>query len=353
VSGGHKRSSAIPYISLASTVSGKQKKQILHDKQHNYLKHFAMIKQFKDEFHIMLREQIGYYPWLKDRSYRLERLIYGNRHCPCDGDRNDRKIIREIIEEQVCENKLIDLLYKSLIRSEIRFIHRYIPQGSHEERLTGSLVSEISNSIELIKDLFKTTSIEEYGVEKQIDFFYYDMSKGGKLESLTGADLAIGFSVDLPDYPKIFKSFVFQAKKINSSSQLDLNQYITLVKNFSKNSAYLFFDTDFKTLTCPFVLTTDDSTIKNNAEEANKKVTKSFSINKSDIYDGLPLSSFIIFSLLENLDKGQIHHSMTSLIDSFRYSNKNIEFNGRLAIFSIGKPFSYSINNDGGLQFNE
>jgi hypothetical protein len=312
-----------------------------------------MIQQFKNEFHLMLREQIGYYPWLKDHSYQMDRLINGKRHCPCDRERNDRKFIREIIEEQVCDNKLIDLLFKSLIRSEIRFIHRFIPQRSHEERLTGSLVSEMSNSIELIKDLFKSTSIEEYGVEKQIDFFYFDMSKGGKLESITGADLAIGFSIDLPDYPKTYKSFVFQAKKINNSSQLELSQYNTLIKNFSENSAYLFYDTDFKTLNCPFVLTTDDYTIKNHAEEATKKLTKSFSIDKSDIYNGLPLSSFIVFTLLDHLEKGQTHHSLSSLIDSFKYSNKNIEFNGRLAIFSIGKPFSYSINNDGGLQFNE
>ena len=292
----------------------------------------------------MLREQIGYFPWLKDHSYRMDRLIYRKRHCPCERDGNDRKLVREIIQDQVCDNKLIDLLLKSLIRSEIRFIHRFIPQGSHEERLTGNLVSEISNSVELIKDLFKSVSIDEYGVEKQIDFFYIDMSKGGKLESHTGADLAIGFSIDLPDYPKTNKSYVFKAKKINSSSQLDLNQYNTLTKNFADNSAYLFYDTDLKTLNCPFVLTTDSYVLKEHAKEAFQNHSKSFSINKSELYAGLPLSSFIIFSVLENIDKGQTHLSLNSLIESFKYSNKNIEFNGLLAIFSIGKPINYSIN---------
>ena len=312
-----------------------------------------MIEQFKNEFHLMLREQIGYYTWLKNYSYHMERLVYGKRDCPCYHDRNDHKFIREILKDQVCDNKLIDLLFKSLIRSEIRFVHRFIPQRSHEERLTGNLVSEMSNSIELIKDLFKVASIEEYGVEKQIDFFYFDMSKGGRLESYTGADLALGFYIDLPDYPKTYKSFVFQAKKLNSSSQLDLKQYQTLTNNFSDNSAYLFYDTDFKTLNCPFVLTTNDYNLKNNSEEAIKNHTKSFSISKSNVYNGLPLSSFIIFSLLENVEKGQPHHSLHSLIDFFKNSNRDIEFNGRLAIFSIGNPLNYSINDDGGIQFNE
>lgn len=172
-----------------------------------------MIQPYRNDFHLMLREQIGYYPWIKDHSYRLNRLIYGERHCPCDRESSERKLIRKITDEQVCDNKFIDLLFKALIRSEIRFISRFIPQRSHEERLTGNLVSEMSNSIELIKDLFTTHSIEEYGEEKQVDFFYYDMSQGGQLETLTGADLAIGISIDLPDYPKTNKSFVFQAKK--------------------------------------------------------------------------------------------------------------------------------------------
>jgi hypothetical protein len=317
------------------------------------LKEQTMIPQFKDDFHLMLREQIGYYTWLKDYSYRMDRLVFGKRHCPCDRDWNNRKLNRELIENQVCDNKLIDLLFKSLIRSEIRFIHRFIPQRSHEERLTGNLVSEMSNSVELIKDLFKATSIKEYEVEKQIDFFYIDLSKGGKLESYTGADLALGINIDLPDYPKTYKSFVFQAKKLGSSSQLDLKQYQTLTNNFPQNAAYLFYDTDFKELNCPFVLTTDDYTLKNNAEEALKNQSKSFSLDRSNVFRGLPLSSFIIFSLLEDIKEGRTHYSLSNLIDTYRNSNKNIEFNGRLAILSIGKSIHYSINNDGGLQFNE
>jgi len=56
-----------------------------------------MIKQFKEEFHLMLKEQIGYFPWIKERSYRLYRLLYGERRCPCDRYGNERNLIRKII----------------------------------------------------------------------------------------------------------------------------------------------------------------------------------------------------------------------------------------------------------------
>lgn len=126
-----------------------------------------------------------------------------------------------------------------------------------------------------------------------------------------------------------------------------------MVNNFSENSAYLFYDTDFRTLNCPFVLDTNDYTVKDNAKSAEEKINKSFSIKKSDMYDGLPLSSFIIFNLLENTARGQKHSSLSQLVNDFRYSNRDIEFNGRLAILSIGKKIDFSINNDGGLQFND
>ncbi len=313
-----------------------------------------MIKHFKDEFHLMLREQIGYYPWLNHHPYRVNRLLRQNKRCWCCMEqemRNANHYIREMLEEQVCTNKLLDLLFKALIRSEIRFIHRFIPQRSHEERLTGHLISEMSNSIELIKDLFRLASVEEYGVEKEIDFFYLDMSKGGKLESHTGADLAICFSLDLPDYPKTYKSFVFQAKKMDFISQLDVAQYDKLVNNFPDNSAYLFYDTNCKTLNCPFVLAANVSPISENAEKAEEKLQKSFSIDINDMYSGSPLSYFIIFELLENFEKGETHRSLSSLVNSFR--NSNIDFDGRLAIFSIGHSINYSINNDGGLQFDD
>lgn len=80
------------------------------------------------------------------------------------------------------ENDLIDLFFKSLLCAEIRFISRYIPQRSNEERLIGNLVSELDNSICLVKDEFKDFSIKRYSEPKEVDFFYFDLSRGDKVE---------------------------------------------------------------------------------------------------------------------------------------------------------------------------
>jgi hypothetical protein len=169
-----------------------------------------MIEQFKDDFYFMLKHSIGYLPWIKKYPYRLSRLIYGDdHHCCREREFNHRQLLRKIVEKRVCENKMIDIFYKSIIRSEVRFSSRFVPQRSHEERLTGHLISEIGASIEIIKSHFENASIREYGEKKNIDFFYFDMSKGGRMEKHTGADLAISIIIDLPDYPKMIKSFIF------------------------------------------------------------------------------------------------------------------------------------------------
>lgn len=123
-----------------------------------------MLDIFKDEFNWMLRERKGYFPWLNNNSYRLFRHMY-MRHRECEIFHHDipvRHAIKMLLDETVLENELIDLFFKALIRAEIRFISRYIPQRSHEERLTGSLVAEIDNSIFLTKKAFYDVSMLLY-----------------------------------------------------------------------------------------------------------------------------------------------------------------------------------------------
>jgi hypothetical protein len=313
-----------------------------------------MIEQYKDDFYLMLKHSIGYLPWVKKYPYRLGRLIYG------DYDRyfkyresNHRQHVRKIIEERVCENEMIDIFYKSIIRSEVRFSSRFVPQRSHEERLTGHLISEIGASIEIVKSHFENASIQAYGEKKNIDFFYFDMSKGGKLEKRTGADLAISVIIDLPDYPKMIKSFIFQAKKYSHTAQIDLLQYETLNSHYGKSKGYLFYDTSTLTLSSPFVLETEDNTMKQRYDDAIKDGNNSFSISEDDIFDGLPLSAFLCFNLLINDNIGNKHRDLADLISYFNnfnlYHDKRIKevddnFNGYLGIISIGKKLNYQPN---------
>ena len=42
----------------------------------------------------------------------------------------------------------------------------------------------------------------------EVDFFYFDLSRGGKVEKDTGADLGFIIVIDLPDYPFTVKKRV-------------------------------------------------------------------------------------------------------------------------------------------------
>ena len=96
-----------------------------------------MKNEFQNDFHWMLRESKGYFPWLGNNSYRILKYLFLHHHhrCPECYERSSREVVKLITEQVVCENPLLDIFFKSLLRAEIRFISRYVPQRSNEERL--------------------------------------------------------------------------------------------------------------------------------------------------------------------------------------------------------------------------
>lgn len=148
-----------------------------------------MMEPFRSEFNWMQREVKGLYPWVDKNHWEFLRRI---GDCCCDGPwchghrDNGRNLIGRLLSAQVQENPLLDLFQKALVRAEIRFISRYILQRSNEERLTGNLVSELDAAVFLAQPDFRQLSKDRYQVEKEIDFFYYDLSRGGKVEKQTG-----------------------------------------------------------------------------------------------------------------------------------------------------------------------
>ena len=71
-----------------------------------------MIEKFKDEYHWMLRQSKGYFPWLHgNNGYRLGRHVFGKYHgkcLRCQDDYNSRELIKEITEGELFENQLFD-----------------------------------------------------------------------------------------------------------------------------------------------------------------------------------------------------------------------------------------------------
>lgn len=307
-----------------------------------------MIEQFKSEYFDMLKNSTGYLPWVKNRSYELTRRLFGSNHgCKmCDRHyENHRHLVKRILEQNVCETEMVDIFFKSLIRAEQRFLSRFVPQRSNEERLTGHLVSEMAAAIDLAKPYFKEASLKRYEISKQIDFFYYDTSKGGKLEKKTGADLALTILVDLPDFPKLYKTIIFQAKKIHGSASIDIEQFETLKKYNNGAWAYLFYDCNLSTLQSPFVKMGYDLDYK--YVKAKEEGHESFTF--SDVFSGLPLSLFLCFELMsDGIGINQINkeHAL-DFSKSIVGMETNYNIDGYSGVVSLGSgTFKYSSNNN-------
>lgn len=158
-------------------------------------------------------------------------------------------------------------------------------------------------------------------------------------------------NIDLPDYPKIIKSIVLQAKKVSGSAHIDRIQYETLKNNDDNNCAYLFYDMNYSSLTSPIVLRIDDYYIIQKYEQSIQNNSKSFSIDYKEIRNGLPLSLFFAFQLIEDT-VGKTHRSVEDAIDYFQGLTREKTsvdmqpFNGRVGIASLGKSINYGIRNN-------
>lgn len=315
-----------------------------------------MLQAFKDEYFWMLRESKGYVPWLTKYGHRFARRILGlghRKHCCDDHYENSRDLMKTIMEGSIYGNELFDLLFKSIVRAEIRFSSRYVPQQSHEERLTGNLVSELDNAISLVKEPFREAAIRRYTEPKEIDFFYYDLSKGGKLEKETGADLAFIFVIDLPDFPFTARTVVLQAKKVNgTSAKIDREQYEAMAKHGDK-AAYLFYDMNLRTLCPPFVYNHNEYQFDQNYKKSIENDQKSFSIDFDNIMsNGNPLSVFLL-SILPFQESGLTHDSFEQAFNYIRglcHWNKDevppLGPSARLAIVSVGKKIQFNSQNN-------
>lgn len=302
-----------------------------------------MFESFKADFWALAREQKGYYSWAQRERWNLSRAIRRSRkHCPCCDDSEAHELVESLFNDGLGVHPLLDCVFEALARAESRLSLRFIPQRSHEERLTGNLVSELEAALFLVRPLFAELSRERYGEALSVDFLHYDLSRGGAIEKMTGGDLAVVLSVDLPDLPHLIRYAAFQVKKINGSTSIPKEQFNTLLEKFKESAAYLFYDMSTQTLLPPMVL--EASRLKTKAEKDED--TKSFSVSLEEIDDGLPLSLW----LLTRLAKGQAGtsaHTFTSAIQHFTQQQQQQA--GRLAVLTIGRPMNIRLNQDGGL----
>jgi hypothetical protein len=313
-----------------------------------------MLEWFNDDFNWMLKNNTGYCPWAEihrtifDDFLHCKAVYYPSLTPPYTPFELTQRVVRFPLQS----NPLLDIFFKALIRAEIRLISRYIPQRSNEERLTGHFVSEMDNSINMIKDIFSNRSKMLYGEERVIDFFYIDLSRGGKIEKKSGADLGFILLVDLPDYPFLVKSVIFQVKKINNNSaSIDHEQFEILSSHGKAWPAYLFYDMNLNTWTSPIVNAAKTIEIDKNSDKG------SHSIKREDILKkGQPFSLFIL-DMIRGDNFGKNHKDFDEAYKTVFETMKTIPSdnnNSNIGVVSIGRPIRFSnIRNDNGTDNDE
>jgi len=250
--------------------------------------------------------------------------------------------LESIFEEKDNHEQLLYLfLFKAFIAAEIRFSTKFIPQNSHEERLTGHLLSESIFCLDLIKKELLEMSKKLMGVEMSLDFHYADVASNSN-EAKSGADFGVILMSEFPDSPKLIKAFKFQAKIATSTAKIDIKQFNALHTAGKESGSYYVFYCLQKNkkleegLFPPLVLSTIACKRK---IDAKKEDQRTFTLSKETVYkETIPFSAFL---MLEGLDPdSNIGYRCDNLEEAahFIYSNnqENLFDLSRLVVISIG-----------------
>ena len=103
---------------------------------------------------------------------------------------NPRVFIEELLATPTSYNpKGVWALFWALAKAEHNFLHKYVPYWSHEERLTGHLVSQLIDRLEEFGDAWAT--LNESTEPKATCRIWYADTATGRREATTGADLGL------------------------------------------------------------------------------------------------------------------------------------------------------------------
>ena len=236
------------------------------------------------------------------------------------------------------EEAIFLLLLRVLVAAEIRFASKYIPQNSHEERLTGHLLSESIFCLDLVKKEFIKICRRLFNTEFNLDFHYADVASNSN-EAKSGADFGVILMADLPNSPKVIKAFKFQAKKANPSATIDIQQMKSLISGGDEGAFYLFYCMQNEKnvrngCLSPVVLNAHRCKNQMNTKE---KEQKTFTLSKDVIHkETVPFSAFL---MLEGLSPdNNVGHRCNNLEEAARYIYSYEEYYSvsRVMVISVG-----------------
>lgn len=264
--------------------------------------------------------------WGTEGGYHSE--IVARHHRQSLSQKFYRRFVRDLVTNpSMYENPLVFLLFRTLAIAECRFVRKYIPQNSHEERLTGHLMSEFVALLESSRSAFSRISRTLYGREVAFDFLYSDIA-ANKLERLSGGDFGVIFFVDLPDRERVIRVARFQAKKAVRSMEIELAQRNALLKNNQtgspESSYYCVYAMGRETQRrpSPLVLTaTKTLELAPEPEEPNKKTGKPQEVTSVGLSklleETVPLSVYLLFEFMNPY--ASVGYPAKSLRDAYRH----------------------------------
>jgi hypothetical protein len=132
-------------------------------------------------------------------------------------------------------------LFWAVAKAEHDFLLRYVPYWSHEERLTGHLVSQLLTRLEDFEPHWAALDSANQSSDTTHCRIHYVDTATASREAITGADLGLIIQAQLPRQQEYFKAARFQAKKVgkSGSARIDLDQAETLIA--AKHYGYYLF----------------------------------------------------------------------------------------------------------------
>lgn len=205
-------------------------------------------------------------------------------------------------------------VFWALATAENRFLFRYVPFWSHEERLTGHLLSSIDNALEASREDWSNLCTM-IGQKLLFELWYSDTA-AAKMEKFTGADLGLIVHANLNTGEDLFKVARLQAKKYyrGSGARIDVAQLRTL-SAVPQLGYYVFYHESSATdwTPPPTIRNVGDhvfaSKLDTAAKDKSPTPAESASFQVSDADAGVDLAAFIAFGLS---DAGSNHGVLCS-----------------------------------------
>lgn len=233
-------------------------------------------------------------------------------------------------------------LFWAVAKAEHEFMLRYIPYWSHEERLTGHLVSQLITRLEDFEPHWAALDRDQSSDKSHCRIHYMDTATARR-ESMTGADLGLIIQAQFPRQREFFKIARFQAKKADKggNARIDLTQADTLIKakNFGYYLFYHYYDPQNWSLP-PTVQSASE--FENHVEESRKSkpLSKQMELGEKSVGvtgKGYDFATFITFALADQASEhGALASSAEEAARLLMATNRNLPPLSRIMVVTLG-----------------